>query len=210
MIRWKSHLFHIKSRVSILLPIMKSHPLSLKATICRKLLVGDSLASKKLSPGLRPRINSLLSKHNTIATLTFPEGISISEFLDTLTSYFSTFQADTSASQDPQTSGSISSRILRHKIYRANAITVTIQQHNNPDTVVVQKVRCMENCCGQRNRFDNILIRGDRGPYNNSCVRQQGSCPANLLYTFCFSDRINTGEATANGSVIWWTVHHDL
>jgi hypothetical protein len=210
MLRWETRLFHIKSRVSILLHIVKLDPLSPKADICRKLLVGDSLASDKLSPGLIPRINGVMSKRNTIATLTFPEGISISEFIDALTSYLSTFQADTSARLDLRTSGSRASWILRQKIYRANGVTVTIQQHNNPDTVVVQMARCVEKWRGQGNRFDNILIQGDRAPRNNSWVRQQGYCPAKLLYAFRFSDRINTGEANANGSVIWRTVHHDL
>jgi hypothetical protein len=53
---------------------------------------------------LIPRINGVMSKRNTIATLTFPEGISISEFIDAVTSYVSTFQADTSASIDLRTS----------------------------------------------------------------------------------------------------------
>jgi len=166
--------------------------------------------SDKLSPGLIPRINGVMSKRNTIATLTFPEGITISEFIDALTSYFSTFQADMSAGLDLRTSGSRASSILRQTIYRANGVTVTIQQHNNPDTVVVQKASCVEKWRGQGNRFDNISIQGDRAPRNNSWVRQQGYCPAKLFYAFRFSDGINTGEANANGSVIWRTVHHDL
>jgi len=84
-----------------------------------------------------------MNKRNTIATLTFAEGISISEFIDALTSNLSTFQADASASSDLWTSESGASWILRQKIYRANGITVTIQQHNNPDTGVVQKARCV-------------------------------------------------------------------
>jgi hypothetical protein len=151
-----------------------------------------------------------MSKHNTVATLTFPEGISISEVIDALTSYFLTFQADTSASLDLRTSRSRASWILRQMLYRANGVTVTIQQHNNPVTVVVQKARCVEKWCGQGNRFDNILIHGDRAPQTNSWARQQGYCPAKLLYAFRFSDRINTWETNANGSVIWRTVHDDL
>jgi len=115
-----------------------------------------------------------------------------------------------SAGLDLRTSGSRASSILRQTIYRANGVTVTIQQHNNPDTVVVQKASCVEKWRGQGNRFDNISIQGDRAPRNNSWVRQQGYCPAKLFYAFRFSDGINTGEANANGSVIWRTVHHDL
>jgi len=210
IVRWETRLFHIKSRVSILLHIINLDPLLPKADICRKLLVGDSLASDILSPGLIPRINEVMSKCNTIATLTFPEGINISEFIDALTSYIWTFQADTSASLGLRTTGSRASWILRQKIYRANSVPVTIQQHNDPDTVVVQKARCVEKWRRQGNRFDNILIQGDRAPQNNSWVRQQGYCSGKLLYAFGFSDRINTGEANANGSVIWWMVHHDL
>jgi hypothetical protein len=68
----------------------------------------------------------------------------------------------------------------------------------------------MEKWPGQGNRFDNILIQGDRPLQNNSSVCQQGYCPANLLYTLRFSNIINTGETNANGSVIWQTVHQDL
>jgi len=210
MLRWEMRLFHIKSRVSILLHIIKLDPLSPKADMWRKLLVGDSLASDIVSPGLIPCINGVMSKCNTIATVTFPEGISISEFVDALKSYFSTCQVDTSASLDLLTSGSRASWILRQRIYRAHGVTVAIQQYNNPDTVVVQKARCMEKWRGQGKLFDNILIQGDRAPRNNSWVRQQGYCPANRLYAFRFSDRINTGEANANGRVIWRKVYHDL
>jgi len=144
MIRWETRLLHLKSRVIILLHISKLDPLSQKADICRKLLVLDSLASDKLPPGLIPRINGVISKRNTIATLTVPEGITISEFIDALRSYFSTFQGDTSASLDIPTSGSRASWILHQRIYRANGVTVPIQQHSNPDPVVVQTARCME------------------------------------------------------------------
>jgi len=121
MSRWETRLCHNKSRVSISRHIVKSDPLSPKADIRRKLLVGDSLASDKLSPGSIPRINGVMSKHNTIASLTFPEGISISECIDALTSYFSTFQADTSASQVLWTSGSRASWILRQRYTKQTA-----------------------------------------------------------------------------------------
>jgi hypothetical protein len=199
MLRWEMRLFHIKSRVSILLHIVKSDPLSPKADICRKLLVGDSLASDKLSPGLIPHINGVMSKRNTIATLTFPEGISISELIDALTFYFSTFQADTNASLDLRTSGSRASWILRQKIYRANGVTVTIQQHNNPDTVVVQKARCVEKWRGQGNRFDNNFIEGDRPPRNNSWVRQQDIALPNCHTLFVLAIESIQGKPTQMG-----------
>ena len=106
MLRWETRLFDVKSRVSNLLHITKADPLSLKADICREHLVGYSLATDKLSHGLIPRMNRVKSKCNTIATLTFPEGISISQCIDALTSYFSTFQVDRSARQDKPTSES--------------------------------------------------------------------------------------------------------
>jgi hypothetical protein len=200
----------MKLKVSTLLRIIKSDPLSPKADICPQLLAGDSLASNNISPGLIPRINGVGSKCNTIATLPFPEGMSISESIDAQISYFSTFQADTCTCLDLQTCGSHASWILRQKISRAIGVTVTIQQPNDPDTVAVQKARCVEKWHGQGNRFNNISIQGDRAPRNTSFVCQQGYCPGKLLYAFHFSDRINTGEANANGSVIWWTVHHDI
>lgn len=48
---WQTCLFNIKSRVSILLHIPKSDPLSWKSDICRKLPVGDSLDLVILTPG---------------------------------------------------------------------------------------------------------------------------------------------------------------
>jgi len=202
-------LFHIKSRVSNVPHMVQSDPLSLMADICRELLVGDSLASDKLSPSLIPHINGVMSKYSMIATLTLPEGISISECIDALTSYSSTFQAGTRASLDLQTSGFCESWIPRPMIHCAIGVTVTIQQHNNPDADAVQKARCVKKWCGQGDQFNNILIQWDRAPQNNSWVDQKAYCSAKLLYTLGFSDRINTGVANANGSVIWRTFYHD-
>jgi len=91
-----------------------------------------------------------------------------------------------------------------------DSVTVTILQHNNPDTVVVQKARCVEKWHGQGNWFNSIMIEGDRAPWNNCRVRHQGYCPAKLLNDCRFSDRLNTREANANGCVMWWTLHPDL
>jgi hypothetical protein len=144
MLRWEMCLFHLKSRVSILLHIVKSDPLSPKEDIWRKHLVGDSLASDKLSPSVIPRINGVMSKHSLIATLTFPVGIIMSECIDALTSYLLTSQTDTSASLDLPTSVSCAWWILYQTIPQANSVTVTMQQYNHPDAVVIQKERCVE------------------------------------------------------------------
>jgi len=116
-------LFDIKSRISILLHIVKSDPLSLNAHICGTLLVGDSMASNIFSTSLIPCINGVMSKCSMIATLTFSEGITISEFIDALTFYFSRFQADTRASLDLRTSGSCASWLLCQKIYQMNGVS---------------------------------------------------------------------------------------
>jgi len=47
MLQWETHLFHIKTRVSILQHIIKYDPLLPKTAICRNLLLGDSLESTK-------------------------------------------------------------------------------------------------------------------------------------------------------------------
>ncbi|KAF8252132.1 hypothetical protein K440DRAFT_646567 [Wilcoxina mikolae CBS 423.85] len=134
----------------------------------------------------------------------------MSEFIQSLTSYFAAFRMDPDASPDLRASGSRKSWILHQKIRIANSVTVTIQQHNNPDAIIVQKARCVEKWCGYGNRFDHILIQEDRAPQNNSWVWQHGYLPAKLLYAIRFSDRINTGKANANGRMIWRSVHHDL
>jgi len=141
--------------------------------------------------------------------MTFPEGISISELIDALTSYFSILQMNMHTSLGLWTSGSHASWIFCQKIYWVNGVTVTIQHHNNPDTVEVQKARCVEKWHGQSNGFDNILIQEGRPASNNVCVHQNEHYPAKLLYDFHFSDRMNGWEANANGSVIWWAVYHD-
>jgi len=105
MLQWEMCLVHIMLRVSILLHIVRSDHFSLKADICRTLLVRNSLASQKLSPGLIPRINAVMSKCSVIAILTVPEGSSISEIIAALTSYFCTFQVDNSARLDLWTTG---------------------------------------------------------------------------------------------------------
>jgi len=105
MLRWEMCLVHIMLRVSILLHIVRSDHFSLKADIRRTLLVRNSLVSQKLSPGLIPRINAVMSKRSVIAILTVPEGISISEIIAALTSYFCTFQANNSTRLDLWTTG---------------------------------------------------------------------------------------------------------
>ncbi|KAF8254208.1 hypothetical protein K440DRAFT_635711 [Wilcoxina mikolae CBS 423.85] len=134
----------------------------------------------------------------------------MSEFIQSLTSYFAAFRMDPDASPDLRASGSRESWILHQRIRIANGVTVTIQQHNNPDAVIVQKARCVEKWRGHGNRYDHILIQEDRAPRNNSWVRQQGYRPAKLLYAVRFSDRINTGKANADGRVVWCSVYHDL
>jgi len=104
MLQWEMCLSHIKSRVSIQLHIVKSDPLSPKADICRQLLLGDSQVSDKVLRSIIPRIKRVMSKRSINANLTLPDGISISEFIDTLTSNFSTFQANMSTSLDLPTS----------------------------------------------------------------------------------------------------------
>jgi len=148
----------IKSRVRMLLHSVKSDPSSPKADICRKFPVGDSLPCDKLSPRLIPRINGYMSKCSLIATMTFPEGISISEFIDALSTDSSTLEVDTSTSLDIYTSWSRGPWILRPNMHWANGVPGTIHQRNNPDVVVVQKARWVEKRRGQGNRFDNILI----------------------------------------------------
>jgi len=96
----ETHLFHIHLSVCILLHIIKLYPLSQKADICRMLLLGDSLESDKLSPSLVSHINRGLSKCSTIATLAFPEGISISEMIDDMPFKFSILRADMNTSVD--------------------------------------------------------------------------------------------------------------
>jgi len=94
--------------------------------------------SDKLLPSFIPHINTVMSRRSMIATLTHPDGISISKFIDALTSNFLTFQVDTTASRDLWTSRSRASMILHLKIHRANDISVTLKQHNTPDAVVVE------------------------------------------------------------------------
>jgi len=65
--------------------MVKSDPPLPKADTCRELHVGDSLPSDKLSPSIIPRSNGDMSKGSMIASLTFPEVISKSEFIDALT-----------------------------------------------------------------------------------------------------------------------------
>ncbi|KAF8242216.1 hypothetical protein K440DRAFT_639384 [Wilcoxina mikolae CBS 423.85] len=173
MLQWEKRLFHIKSRVSILRYIIEAAPLSAKADTYRKLLMGDSHSCDKPIPSLNPRINGVMKKGNTIASLAFPNDIIMSEFIQSLTSEFAAFRMDPDPSPDMRASGSRELWILHQKICIANGVTVTIQQHNNPDAVIVQKARSVDKWCGHGNRFDHILIQEDRPPRNNSWVRQQ-------------------------------------
>jgi len=95
-------------------------------------------------------------------------------------------------------------------ISRANGVTISVLQHNNPDTVVVERARHVAMGCGQGNRFDNVLIQGDQAPRNNSWEPQEGYGSAKLSYTFRFSDISNKWEANTDGSVIRQMVHYNL
>jgi hypothetical protein len=66
--------------------------------------------------------------------------------VDPVTYYLLTLQVETSGSPDLGTSGLHTSCILRETIYPANGVSVTIQQHNNPDTVVLPEAKCMVKC----------------------------------------------------------------
>jgi len=209
MFRWETWIFHIILRVSILLPIVEPDPLSPTAYICSKLTLGDSPTSEKLSPCLIPYINRVMSKCSMIATLTSLENISTSVFIDAHTVYFSTFEANTSASRILLTSGLPASWIVHQMIHWVNCVTITIQQQNNPDAVVVQMAWFEEKLGGQGNWFNDNLIEGGWVPGNSSWVCREEYCPANLQYAFHFNDRIDTRKANTHGSVIWQMVHHD-
>jgi len=92
MLGWEMHLLEITSRFCIWLHIIQSYPLFPKPDIWRKLFLGDSLVSNKLSPRVIPHIIRVLSTPSTIATLLYPEGISKSEFIDARTSQISKLQ----------------------------------------------------------------------------------------------------------------------
>jgi len=113
------------------------------------------------------------------------------------------------ASLDLQTSRPHASWILHRMIHCMNVVTVNIQQHNNPDALVIPKAGCVEKWRGQGNCFDDIVIQGDRAPWLNAWELQQRYRPAKLLYTSHCSNIINALEANSNGSVLWWTLHHD-
>jgi len=198
IIRWETRLFHIKLRVSILLCIFYSDPLLPNTDKCRTFLVGNTLVSNKLSPSLIPGINGEMSNRNMIATMIFAECISISELIDTLTTDFWTFQADMSASPDLQTSGYHASCIFRQKISWKDSITVTIQQHNNPDTDVQQKARCVEKWRVQGNQLDNF--RSKEIEYHESIV---GYVYNNIALPNCYTLFVFAKESIQGKPTLW-------
>jgi len=210
MLQWAMWLFHIKSWVTIQLHIVKSDPLSPKSDMCKKCLMGDSLASAKISCSIVPDINTVITERSMIATLTFPDGIIISAFIEALTPYHSTMHADTSTSFALWTSGFCAAWICCPRYTERSASQSLFLQDNLPHALGGQRARCVEKLCGQRNQFDNIVIQGDHAPRNHTPVFQQGHCPPKLLYAFHFSYRINSGESNAGESVIGRAVHHDI
>jgi len=70
-------LIHIKPQVSMLLDSIWHDPLSLKDDTFQEHLRKNSLAYNNLSSCVIPDINRVMSKWNTIVTLTFPVSISI-------------------------------------------------------------------------------------------------------------------------------------
>ncbi|KAF8241240.1 hypothetical protein K440DRAFT_646462 [Wilcoxina mikolae CBS 423.85] len=161
MLRWETPLFHIKSRVSILRYMIEAAPLSAKPDTYRKLLMGDSYSCNKPIPSLNPRMNGVMKKRNTIAHVAVPNDVIMSEFIQSPTSYFAAIQMDPDASCDLRDSGSRESWILHQNIPTANSVTVTLQQHNNPDAIIFQKARCVDIWRGPGYRFDHMLIHED-------------------------------------------------
>jgi hypothetical protein len=85
---WEMCLFHIKSKVFLLLHIGKSDHVLPKTDICRLLLLGKSLASNGISPSLMACTNRVIRKCSMISIPIFLEGISILEYIDNLSSHF--------------------------------------------------------------------------------------------------------------------------
>ena len=100
MLRWETHFFQIKLRVSILLYMIKVALLLTKEETYRKLLIGDSHSYDEPISSLNPCINGVIRKCNAIASLVFPNEITISQFIQSLTSYFVAFPIDLDASLD--------------------------------------------------------------------------------------------------------------
>lgn len=138
-------LFHIKSRVSILLHILSSHLLWPKADMYRMLHVGNSLGSDKLTPSLIPQIDTVITIPNMIVTLSCSEGINILELINVVTFHISIFNVCMSTSIHQGKSRAHELCILRQNQYLANCGNVTIQQHNHPNAVVVQRLDVWRN-----------------------------------------------------------------
>jgi len=139
----------------------------------------------------------------------FQRVFNISECIDALTSNGSTFYTDMSASIHLSGSGSHALLILCRMIYWANGLShYTVAQQSRYNWGSKGKV------CGEvvwtRQSIQQDFNTWRSNTTKNSCVRQQGYCPAKLLHTFCCSDRMYTQETNINGSVIWPMLHHDL
>jgi len=166
--------------------------------------------SDTLLPSLKPHINSVTSKPHKDALLRFREGISRHDIIDEMSSYISTCQANMGANLDIQIAGPHVWEIFLEMIYWVNSATFTTQQHGNPDALLVKMAKHTGKWHRHGNPFNNNLIQGDCALCNDSLVCQWAHCTANPLYAFQFSDRINSGDANANRSVLLWTVLYDI
>lgn len=99
-------LVYLKLRVSIVLPITNSDPLSPKADNCKMFHVEDSPASKKLATSVILCIGVVMCNCNEIATPACPQCINISAHNNPMRVYFSIFQLDRNARLDVHTSQS--------------------------------------------------------------------------------------------------------
>jgi hypothetical protein len=138
----------------------------------------------------------------SIVHLIYLEGSSISKVIVAVRYNFSTFHMDMCTSLDLWTLEFHASQLLYLKIHRPNSLTDTIPQCHIPNAVVIQNAWCVERWRRQGNWFNKNPIHGNPAQWNTDLICQQGYQPSNLLYAYCFSDRINTGKVNTNWKVI--------
>lgn len=151
-----------------------------------------------------------MSQCNMLASHTLWAANIVGEFIHTMIPNILIFHMDKNACRDLQTSWSHLWWILHQKIHKANGITVSLLQHNNPNPGVVHTARCMDKWCGESNHCDNIWIQADQPPRNNCWVCQQWYSSSTLPYIFGFCIWIDSAEDNHDSSIQWWKVPHDL
>jgi hypothetical protein len=189
ILAWKSRLFYIKARISILRYILERDPNGRHAAIARMMLVYDVPDARTLK---LPHIIGLSRKKIMIRHLRLPYNVTQSDLRMALAYYFQAIQRrqPEQLSLGLQRSGYYLAWLNRAKLYPGSGVRTSNEAHNTDRGIIDEIARCKSRWRGKGSHYDHILYNGVPNREANSWMRQQGIEVARLVYAFRFVDDV--------------------